>query len=262
MQSSSRLFRLSALLAATSLATAPVLAQAQAPGPAPAPAAPGPAVAPPGAAPNAAATQNGDPPAMVGRLSQLTGTVSFHGPEDTQWSAATLNFPVSTGDAFWTEPQAKATIEFAGNRVDMQSQTEFDINQLDEQKLIATEPQGEVCMALANLPNGNTVTVQTPRGTVQIAASGHYAIAAGDTQNPTTVNVLDGCGAGDGQQRLAAGRAASDGHDHRGPAIAGQRRPGDAGSVPHRDELAAARALAAHRPAARPRSRRRPTCST
>ena len=192
MQSSSRLFRLSALLAATSLASAPVLAQAQAPAPAPGPAAPGPAVAPPGAAPNAAATQNGDPPSMVGRLSQLTGTVSFHGPEDTQWSAATLNFPASTGDAFWTEPQAKATIEFAGNRIDMQSQTELDINQLDEQKLIATEPQGEVCMALNNLPNGNTVTVQTPRGTVQIAANGHYAIAAGDTQTPTTVNVLDG----------------------------------------------------------------------
>ncbi len=181
MRRSTRLFRLSALLAATSLATGPVFAQA-----------PGPAITPPGGAPAPASQQGGSPPEMVGRLSQITGTVSFHGPEDSQWSPATLNYPVSTGDAFWTEPQAAAEIEFAGNRVDMQSSTEFDVNELNEQALIATEPQGLVCIALAGLPNGNSVTVQTPRGSVQIATNGRYAIGAGDTQAPTTVTVLDG----------------------------------------------------------------------
>ena len=75
MRSSSRLFRVSALLAATSLASGQAVAQA-----------PGPAVTPPGApAPGSlapgpqASAPGGDPPSMVGRLAQLTGTVSFHG---------------------------------------------------------------------------------------------------------------------------------------------------------------------------------------
>ncbi len=57
------------------------------------------------------------PPALVGRLAFLQGTVSFQGPGDAQWQAATLNYPVTSGDAFWTEPDALAGIEVAGSRI-------------------------------------------------------------------------------------------------------------------------------------------------
>ena len=55
-----------------------------------------------------AAFAQADPPARVGRLSYIEGTVSFHGPDPDQWTPATLNYPVVAGASFWTEPGARA----------------------------------------------------------------------------------------------------------------------------------------------------------
>ena len=74
----------------------------------------------------------------------------------------------------------------------MMSSTELDVTQLDDHASAATLPQGEVCMALAFVPSGDTYALQTPRGLVQIAATGNIAVIAGDTQNPTTVLVQNG----------------------------------------------------------------------
>lgn len=51
-----------------------------------------------------------DPPARVGRLSDIEGVVSFHTADQTDWSPATLNYPVTGGTSFWTEPNARGEI--------------------------------------------------------------------------------------------------------------------------------------------------------
>ncbi len=122
----------------------------------------------------------------------MSGTVSFHTADEDHWDAATLNYPVTSGDAFWTEPGASASIEISASRVDMASTTEFDVDQLDDHSLTATEAQGEVFLDLRDLQSGETFTVRTPRGVVTMTAAGQYEIAAGDTQSPTMVTVLDG----------------------------------------------------------------------
>ncbi len=175
--------RLCAIAAAGSLTLAPIwpdAAWAQAAPP------------PPAAGQSAAAGLNQVPPTRAGRLAQINGTVSFHAAEDTQWSPAVLNYPVTTGNSFWTEPQAQAALELSGNRFMMMSSTELDVTQLDDHAFAATLPQGEVCMALSFVPGGDTYAFQTPRGLVQIAATGNIAVVAGDTQNPTTVLVQNG----------------------------------------------------------------------
>ena len=60
-------------------------------------------------------------------MAKITGQVSWHAGEDTEWHPAILNYPVSTGDAFWTEPQALAEIELSGNRILVMSTTELDV---------------------------------------------------------------------------------------------------------------------------------------
>ena len=95
----------------------------------------------PGPAPGQAA---GDPPARVGRLARTVGTVSFHAADETQWVAATLNYPVTSGNAFWTEPTATADIEVGATRVTMDQSTEFDVDTLDDTTLAATLAQGAV----------------------------------------------------------------------------------------------------------------------
>jgi hypothetical protein len=83
----------------------------------------------------------------------------------------------------------------------MNSTTEFDINNLDAQTLQATLPQGDVYLRLRNLSNAETFSMTTPRGVVTIQNDGRYGIAAGDTQHPILVTVLDGSAqiTGDGE---------------------------------------------------------------
>jgi hypothetical protein len=156
-------------------------------------------VSPPAPAP--AQSSTGDPPAIVARVAQLTGVVSFRAAGDDNWDVARLNYPVTPGSALWTEPGARATIDVAGSHLTMNSTTEFDINNLDAQSLQATLPQGEVYLRLRNLSNAETFSITTPRGVVTIQSDGRYGIAAGDTQHPTLVTVLDGSAqiTGDGE---------------------------------------------------------------
>jgi len=179
MRVSSRLFRVSLLLASTSLSLASTVVPAFAQ-PAPPPDAP------------ADASAGGDPPAIAGRVSDVSGTVSFHAAGDTNWAAATMNYPVTNGDGFWTEPTAHTALQIGDDSVVLAGSTEFEISALDASKIAATEAQGASFLNIPSLPNGQTVAIDTPRGQVQISTPGRYELVAGDTNDATTVTVVEG----------------------------------------------------------------------
>ena len=52
--------------------------------------------------------------------------------------------------------------------------------------------RGALFFQLNSLPQGQTVTFNTPRGAVQITAPGTYEIVAGDTSDATMVSVVEG----------------------------------------------------------------------
>lgn len=132
------------------------------------------------------------PPQRVGRLAWTEGTVSFHTADQDNWSPALVNYPLTSGDGIWTQPGAEAGLQVADASIDMNATTEFDVNTLDNSSFVAAEPQGEVYVHVRDLQPGENYTLQTPRGTVIIAAPGRYEIAAGTTQTPTLVTVVDG----------------------------------------------------------------------
>src|SRR5579863_8570425 len=144
------------------------------------------------AAPAMAQSGQGDPPARVGRLAQASGSVSFHAADDNQWQAATLNYPVTSGNSFWTEPGAHAAIDVGAGRIYLDSSTELDIGTLDDQSLVASLAQGIVYMRVPDASNDNPYEIDTPRGAVHITEPGQYEIVAGDTDTPTQVIAFDG----------------------------------------------------------------------
>ena len=163
-----------------------------------------------------------DPPSRVGRLAQITGTVSFHTSDESQWEAATLNYPITSGNSLWTEPQAHTAIDVGGSRLYLDGSTELDIGTLNDQGFQASLPQGAIYLRAGN---DGSFEIDTPRGAVTISQPGHYEIVAGDATHPTTVTALDGAAqiAGPRRQhdrhgppdRLAHG--AEPGHGHDGP---------------------------------------------
>lgn len=141
--------------------------------------------------PSAAQTMT-TPPARVGQITMLTGPSSFAPAGSSTWGAATPNYPVTSGDALYTQPGASAAISIGWSRLDLDGGTELQIARLDERTANLVLPQGETFLALHYLGHGEVYTVQTPRGTVTITRNGRYAIRAGDATAPTQVSVIDG----------------------------------------------------------------------
>ena len=154
----------------------------------------------------------GDPPARVGRIAHITGTVSFHNEGDTQWSPASVNYPVSTGNTFWTEPAATTELEISDSRIVLAGATEFDIATLDGNGLQAVAAQGEAYVHLRDPSAAETWSVQTPRGLVRLGTAGRYDIVVGSTEQPTLVTVVDGAAEIEGpgvSLRVSSGQTAT-----------------------------------------------------
>jgi len=144
------------------------------------------------ALPPPALAQQAAPPARVGQIAALTGSVSFNGSGSGGWAAASLNYPVSDGDALYTQDSAQAAIALDASKITLAGKTELQITQLDQNNFAATESQGEVFLAVNDLQPGQTFSIATPRGTANITQNGAYDLAAGDTSAPTVITVFQG----------------------------------------------------------------------
>jgi hypothetical protein len=143
-----------------------------------------------------AAVADDDPPGRVGRLSYIEGTASFHAADDSQWSPATLNYPVFAGAFFWTEPGSRVELQVGSSEIRLDESTEIEIVALDDRSTQLWLGQGVLNLHLASMPPGG-VRVLTPRSEIELVEPGTYHIDAGandGTVPPTwlSVTTLDG----------------------------------------------------------------------
>jgi len=136
--------------------------------------------------------QAGDPPGRVGRVAEMSGTVSFHTADANQWGPATLNYPVTGGNSFWTEPRSHAAIDVGASRIYLDSSTQFDVTNVDDQSFVASLGQGAVYLRISSAAGGDQYEIDTPRGAVHIVQPGSYEVIAGDADHPTTVMAFEG----------------------------------------------------------------------
>ena len=159
-----------------------------------------------------------DPPGRVGRVARVSGTVSSHPANATQWEPAQMNWPVTAGSAFWTEPGSTAELQLPSGRILMAGGSAFDIDRLDAQQMAATVRQGDVYLRPSSLAPGEVYRLQTPRALVSIATPGRYEITVGDTERPTRMTVFQGAaqiGEGNTALQVVAGQAiVLSGNDH------------------------------------------------
>ena len=132
------------------------------------------------------------PPARVGQINALTGSVSFNGSGSGGWAAAANNYPVTSGDSIYTQDSARAGIALDASQITLSSDTEMQVTDLDDSSFAGTLSQGEAAFAIADLQPGQSYNISTPRGTVAISQNGQYDIIAGDANEPTLVNVFQG----------------------------------------------------------------------
>ncbi len=117
-----------------------------------------------------------DPPARVGRLNLIEGSVSFRPADSEEWAAATLNYPLTTGDQLWTETDARAEAHMGQAAVRLAPETDLSVALLDDRTVRLELSQGSLDIRLRGLESDELFEVTTPDATVTLREPGSYRI--------------------------------------------------------------------------------------
>jgi len=136
--------------------------------------------------------EEGDPPNRVARLSYMDGAVSFEPAGENNWSQATLNYPVTTGDRLWTDANARAELETGNVAIRMSQQTDLTATNLTDQLMQFGQAQGSVRVRVFDLRSGHAIEIDTPSAAITIVQPGSYRIDTYPNQNMSVVTVNNG----------------------------------------------------------------------
>ncbi len=132
------------------------------------------------------------PPARVGRVSAIKGTLAFYQKGDPDWSRANCNLPVASGEWFATDRQSRAGLRIGPVSVGIAGDTRFQVVDLREKMMRLELPQGRVNLDLRRQRIGDTAAIDLARGTVSMLQPGIYDIDAGAPDQPIRITVFAG----------------------------------------------------------------------
>jgi len=136
--------------------------------------------------------EEGDPPNRVARLSYMDGAVSFEPAGENDWSQATLNYPLTTGDRLWADANARAELETGNVAIRMSQQTDLTATNLTDQLMQYGLAEGSVRVRVFELRSGHAIEIDTPSAAITIVQAGSYRIDTYPNQNMSLVTVNSG----------------------------------------------------------------------
>jgi hypothetical protein len=130
-----------------------------------------------------------DPPARVGRLSLVSGPVSF-APADApdQWVLAPVNRPLTSGDRLWTG-EGRAALHFGPIAVRLDAYTAFDLLYVDDDAIQLRLAEGVLNVRVRELDADDTIEIATPGAAVLITQAGSYRVSVNAESDVTRVVV-------------------------------------------------------------------------
>src|SRR5439155_1119778 len=133
-----------------------------------------------------------DPPSRVGRLSFVTGAVSFRPGDVDDWTDATVNYPLHNGDHLWTDSDARAEITVGSTAFRLAPQSAFGFLALDDRTVQVRLSQGSLNVRVRDLDDDESLEIDTPNGAVSLLRSGVYRVDVDTTGDTTSVTVRKG----------------------------------------------------------------------
>jgi hypothetical protein len=135
-----------------------------------------------------------DPPARVARLANIGGAVSFSPAGEDEWTYATPNRPLITGDRVWADAGARAELQIGSLALRLGSQTSVTILNLDDRVAQFQLAQGALNVRVRRIDQGQTIEIDTPLLAFSLRRLGDYRIDVDPTSAATTVAVRSGEG--------------------------------------------------------------------
>lgn len=153
--------------------------------------------------------QNDAPPGRVGRLSFLSGSVSLQVSGDSQWSDATINYPLYTGDRIYVDQGGRAEIEFGDITLRLSDASDVTITNVTDDLIQIGLSSGTVRLSVNSLDSDDSLELDTPGGPLVVNAPGTYRVSISPVRG-TVVAVDHGSltvGGGDGATDVEGGHA-------------------------------------------------------
>ena len=155
-----------------------------------------------------AAMQSADPPGRVARLNYTAGTVTTEPAGTTDWSYASINRPLTTGDQLWNDANARSEVHIGSTALRLGSSTNLDILNLDDANTQLKVTQGTLSTHVRESAPGSSYEIDTPNVALAVTEPGDYRVEVAPDGSTTTVTVRRGAltAYGDnGQMPLSAG---------------------------------------------------------
>ncbi len=139
-----------------------------------------------------AAAQSNDPPGRIGRVSAVAGSVSLLPVGETDWSGASLNYPLTTGDALWADTDARAEVHVGSSAIHVAPGTSLAFDAIEDDLIQLRIGQGAMQVRLRDLGRDESYEIDTPAGAILLHAAGDYRVDVTPDGRRTTVTVRSG----------------------------------------------------------------------
>lgn len=157
----------------------------------------------------ATGNDSADPPSRVARLSYIAGDLGLLPAGASDWSDASINRPLTTGDKLSSSADARAELEFGGATLRLDNSTDVGVLNLNDQLAQIELTQGTLSVSVRHLDDGQSYEIDTPTVALVINQPGRFRVDIdGDA---TRVTAFEGnatvYGENNAQRDLFAGRS-------------------------------------------------------
>ncbi len=132
-----------------------------------------------------------DPPTRAARLSYVEGAVSVQPAGAGDWTAATINRPLTTGDQLWSDRDSLAEIQFGSATMTLADSSSLSVLDLGDQAVQLQLSAGTANIVLRDPGAAGSFEIDAPNAAVSLVRPGSYRIGVNAAGN-TTVGMRDG----------------------------------------------------------------------
>lgn len=117
-----------------------------------------------------------DPPGRVGKIGLLAGAVTLTDTRTGDTEAATLNWPITSGQRLATARGARAEVRIGSLAIRLDGDSMVDFNRIDDQLVQVVVQSGSVALRVRNRDLLREIDVLTPRERITLEDVGRYRI--------------------------------------------------------------------------------------
>lgn len=124
------------------------------------------------------ASDDAAPPARVGRISHLEGTVQYYAEAqpDVGWVGAIVNLPITSRSSVFASGRSRAEIRIGSTSVRLDHDTQADFTVVDDDGIHVEAARGTVSIRVRSLAADDSISIGAGGATLQVRAPGTYAI--------------------------------------------------------------------------------------